>query len=336
MEEEVENQVAEVASTATSLAANFDGREDPSIFAGTKLLGYDEVNDVKVIKTLKDFFRGFSFNIDEDFSDRFDSIDAIATYTEGTINDISSLKKASDARTVLSDAAALARFWCLGAVISSTMRGGKLGKGANEKLAFKLGKSSAYIYQHRAVAERLTISECYLLGMRGCTTTDLRRLGQIKDDDLRKVIIKTFVESYTNTADISSKKQSMEQLKRAIGCANESLDVLALTNTDPSAGGPAITPPDEYTALMKCLRSMKVRVGKDFKNETIENLCNAAVNFSMNKGTPEAENLLNNIKTEASGLIEMLLNTEADIKDMLRELYSLQEVRVTDDEGNPV
>lgn len=330
------NEVSTVDPDATSLATNFDGREDPTIFAGTKLVGYDEISDAQVFKTLKDFFRGFHFDINEDFSSRFESVDSIADYTVGTINDIAGLKKASDARKILCDAAALARFWCLGTVISSAMRSGKLGKGANEKLAFKLGKSSAYIYQYRAVAERMSISECYLLGMRGCTTTDLRRLGQIKDDDLRGSVIRAFIDSYTNTADVSGKKAAMEQLKRAIGCANSSMDVLALTNTDPSAGGPAITPPDNYTELMKRIRSMKVTIGKGFKEQTIEAFCNAAVNFSMNESTPEADSLLSNIKTEADELAKSLMHTIQDIQDMVRELQSLQGVKVTDDEGNAV
>lgn len=176
-------------------------QEDSMLVEGILLPTYEDLTEQNVLKNVREVFHGFSFDSTENFGKRFQDINQLAQYVEASSTDIKACRRKAETADLLQRAAAMARFWYLGTVLDRALKQGSYGTSASGKLASLLGKAVSYIYQIRAVAERLTVTDCYLLGMRGCDSTTLRQLAQIRDDATRSAVIKAFIDSFVDTSD---------------------------------------------------------------------------------------------------------------------------------------
>lgn len=327
-----ETTTEEIVATNEELLACVDPEEDQSLTAGITLPTYEDTTDQSVMTSVRDVFRGFSFDANEDFGKRFSDIEQLALYITSSMSDIQSTRRRAEAGAMLQRAATMARFWCMGKVIDKALQEGKYGTSACRKLAISIKKSEPYLYKIRAVADKLSVTDCYLLGMRGCNSTTLIELAQVRDDATRKGIITAFVNSITDTSNGLIVERARKALVNAIN-VNKKTSFAELSTSDPTAGGSDILVTDSYQRVMDGLRKWQRIVKKLTSEEVIEEFCTTAADFSINENVPEAERHLAEVKAEAEHTKEMVQTAINNLNDSLRELNSLAGVEVIYNEG---
>lgn len=332
MSDETENkeQLVQVESADTALECI---TEDPALYAGMTLPTMDDITDQIVYKSVKDVCRGFSFDPNEMMDKKFQDIDQIANYVLATEEDIRTICHEAEANDRLKHAAAIARFWYMAYSIDKALKEGDYGTGASTKIAAKLHKSIPMVYSIRQVGNRLTASECYLLGMRKISSTTLRRLAALDDEDHRKGLINAFINAYSDTQDMEACEKAKKQFIAAI---NMKLDpkFLETATSDPVAGGSTVEVSELYTNIMQSFGTLE-KVLKKLNGETfIESFCNNCVDFSITDSVPDAEEHVETVKDAASRLKTMCLAAKNNLDDAIRELDSISGVEVITNEGS--
>ena len=293
-----------------------------------KLPGFTDITDKQVLKSVRDVFKGFE--PDAGTSVRFQELDTLAKYAKNSLDAIDDINRTAKANQLCYEAAALARFWYLGQTINKALKDGQYGKNVAQQLGARLGFGQAYVYQIRAVAERLTVTDCYLLGFRGVTSTDLRKLAQVKDDAVRRNLIDAFIEVYSNTGDTQVCENAQKGFKAGINAATKNAstkDVAAMTS-DPMNGGSEIKVSVEYTETMKFLTS----VGKHAKALAEDQLSEDAVRafdyFNLSPDVPDADKHLEEIHTKAEELEKRLRLVVENCNAMIESLVVLKGVEL--------
>ncbi len=308
---------------------HIDENEDQTLCKGILLPTYDDMTDQKVLKNVRDIFKGFSFDSTDNYGVKFKDTEQLAEYVQASMEDITTCRSKAEASELIQRSASMARFWYMGAVLDKALTEGAYGTAASNKLAVALKKSVPYIYQIRAVATKLTVTDCYLLGMRGCDSTILRKLAQIKDDEIRKGIIKAFIEMYINTADRNQLLAARKALVNAIN-ADQKTDFIEVSTSDPVAGGSNILVSPEYQAVVSELNSWTKMLKKASQEATITKFCNATASFYLTKEAPDAEKHMEEVKTFAETVRQLIATVKANLADAESELQSLQATEVLD------
>lgn len=314
-----ENVGNEIEVYQDSSLAIVDEAEDSAMQASLMLPGYDAVNDQKVLKSVKDVFKGFDYDAGGSV---FASADDMAVYMENTMESIRDVRKKADTWHILQKAAAMARFWYLGDTLDKTLQRSDYGTAAISRLAACLKKSQTYIYQIRAVATRLTAVDCYLLGIRGVETSHLRKLAQIKDDDTRHAILQAFIDGYSDTADPESAEKAKRQFIAALN-ASQKVNAIDVTTTDPSGeDGVDDDMAPEAAAAVKELNKMQKWADRLGGNE-MDKFCTTMGSFFVSDSVPDAEDRLAAIKELATGVKQSLLIAIDNIRNVISEIDSL-------------
>ena len=171
--------------------------EDTVFSTGIALPVYADATDQKVLSAVKTVFKGFS----PDEADNLQDTDAVANYVTKAVLDINNARRSGDASMAAVNGAIAARFWYLADRIDSTLASGILGDNAAQKLSEMIEPHIAVstLYAYRRVASKMTVQDAWLLGVRGCRPSHLRKISQISDDTLRTGIIRTFIETIRET-----------------------------------------------------------------------------------------------------------------------------------------
>jgi hypothetical protein len=328
MSEELEEQTSLQIYDAAELAT-LEDQED--LVVKLKLPNYADVTDATVIKGIREVYSGFTFNASEDFSKIFTDPDKLADYIKDTISDISEKQKNGQVVVRTSNAASMARFWAMGYAIDKAISGSSYGNGACKVIAERINRSVPYIYQLRSVGTRLTLQDCFLLGMReGCNTTTLRKLAQIRDQDLCRQLITTFIESTRDTSDVIAIERATHAFKQAIRDALKPDNVLEEATTNPTESSENLEDiaGTAYVAGLSAVKKI-IKETKFFSNEeNVCSVCDAMADFAIVESVPDAEQLLSDFKVEVEEAINQSKKMMEYLDDMLVELNSLMSVEV--------
>lgn len=300
--------------------------EDPSLAPVVNLPGYEEVTEQKVLMSVKRLFKGFDGGTASEL--KFESVDGLSTYTENTMSEIRRVRQDAESSDLMNKAAVMSRFWYLGTTVDTALKNGGYGTNAINKLSTALRKSLTYLYQMRAVAVRLTVVDCYLLGMRGLDTTHLRHLAQIKDDNTRKGLMKAFVDSIRDTSD----KTAMDKAKRAFVVAlraSSSVSDTALNTSDPFNGGSDVLVSPEWNDLMQNIKAWAHFLARPSDTRKAEAICRALADFYLKETAPDAEIRLAEVKEHAETLRALAKAAKDNLEEILKELDSMLETELT-------
>lgn len=299
-----------------------DDREDA---VNVPLPGYDQITDREVNKSVKDIFKGFD---PSSTTAVFASDDALATYAQNTMNDIMDMRKKADASQMLYRGAMLARFWYLGKTIGNALDNGDYGANVIQKLMASLGKSQSYIYQIRQVAAKIELVDCYLLGMRGIESSDLRKLAYVRDDTLRKQLITSYINAIKDGDDVAKIDKARRELKAAL-LADRNADAIDVGTSDPNNGGTEIEVTPEWNDAIQTIRKWH----KLAKPQADATLCNDSVaalgNFYLSRDTPDAAARLAELKMAAEDTAAALRDAKQNIEQIIVELDSLAGVELS-------
>ena len=130
------------------LAAPDKGRFNVNIVLPT----YEDTTDQRVLSSLRDVYKGFSFDANEDFGSRFATMEQVASYVSASIDDINSRQRAAKATSLLQKAASCARCWCMSVVISKVLDASPYGSQAAEKIAANLNLTPGSVHKIAAIS----------------------------------------------------------------------------------------------------------------------------------------------------------------------------------------
>lgn len=305
--------------------------EQEDLIVKLALPTYKDVTDEKIIKSIREVYHGFTFNASEDYGRLFSDADGLAAYIKDTMTDIGEHQKIGQVAMRTSNSASLARFWAMGFAADKAISQSSYGNGACKRIADLINKSVPYVYQVRAVGTRLTLQDCFLLGMReGCNTTTLRKLAQIRDQDLCRQIITAFIESTQDTSDVINIERATRAFKQAIRDALKPDTSIEESTTNPTEApenleeiaGPA------YVAGLAAVKKI-IRETKFFSNEdNVCAVCDAMADFAIVDSVPDAERLLTEFKTNVEEAIHQSKKMMEYLDDILVELNSCTAVEV--------
>lgn len=310
-----------------------DAREDHNFIEGTLFPTYEDLTDQKVLKNVRDVFKGFDYDPTESMGRRFTDVDSLTEYVQRSMDDIKSVRHRAEASEMLQRAAAIARFWYLGDSLDRALEEGSYGTGASNKLAAQLKVSVPYIYQIRAVSRKLTVTDCYLLGVRGCDSTMLRKLAQIKEDARRAAIIKLFVDTFKDTYD----KEAMDAARKALTQAIDNENSVSPLQLNESGDGGALVGdsdnPPQFDAAINLLqqwqKSMKKLAAENFAEKT----CEVFSNFYLTTATENADALMKDITAEGSRTHALIQSAIANLEDICEAIHGMMAVEPLDPEN---
>ncbi len=248
-----------------------DEAEDSLMASVIQLPGYQDTSDKTVLRNVKDVFKAFEVP-EPDGASPFQDMNALAQYTLDAMGTIKKVREQADGQQLLRRAASMARFWYLGRTIDTELARGSYGTNAAQKLATAMKRSVPYIYQIRAVSTRLTVTDCYLLGVRGLDTTHLRQLAQVQDDAMRGNILHGFIEAVSDTSDEHKLAQAKKAFIAAINAARN-VKALDVTTSDPTdRGSMASQDKPMHAKVLKALNAVARILHTLADDEYVENL----------------------------------------------------------------
>lgn len=304
-----------------------DEAEDSRLAGVIKLPTFTDVTDKQVLKNVRDVFKGFDPDTGNSGA-QFEDVNALATYAQNSMEDICNIRKTADANQLCYKAAAMARFWYLGNTIDKALNNGNYGTAAVAKLAAALKMSQPYVYQIRAVATKLTVTDCYLLGIRGLDSTHLRKLSQVKDDAVRRAIVDAFIEAYQDTSDPKKTESAKKALVAAVN-ASRKTQAVDVNTSDPMNGGSEIDVSVEYTEAMDFLEKVSKNAKALSEEELSENAVRAFDYFFLADDVPDAQKHLDEVRDKADEVEKRLRLVVANANAMIESLVSLKGVELT-------
>ena len=327
MERDLTAMMAKASAAEEAGQGGVEETEDSSLAVVMALPNYDDMTEQKVVSGVRDVFKGFdsdSKNTGMQIKDE----NALASYVTRTIAAIHEAREKAESEQLLNKAAALARFWYLGDTINAALSKGSYGANACIKLATAMNKSVPYVYQIRAVSTRLSVVDCYLLGFRNLDTTHLRKLAQIKDDTVRKTLLKSFIDSTPDTGDPKKLDAARRRLVASIN-ACQSMTAEDIASTDPLNGGSEIHVSPEWQRVMDAIAMWQKLLRKPALEGPAEEACGAMADFYITDDTVDAAAHLDEVKNAARLTRDLIAKVKANLDDLDHELECLGTVEVT-------
>jgi len=290
---------------------------------GIELPGYDDVTEKKVMASIKSTFKDFTFDNGDTVADSLVDMDALAGYMKTSVDDICLAKRAIDRDSMARMAAMAGRFWCMSKVIGKALESGRYGEGAVTKLAVKTGYKPAMIYSIRSVSERLSLTDCWLMGARGCTSTHLRKLAAIPDDSVRASVIRAFLGAVSSTADRPLLEAARKQLTEACN-RRDSIAFSEQLSTNPEIddGSPEVET-TEYEHGMETLKSLEKMLKPVVDNDKFVTLRDSMGNVFVGPHEDDAKRKVDDLKAAAENVLGMLRCANTHLVDLFTEVQSL-------------
>lgn len=302
--------------------------EDASLCTAIELPSFKDTNDAKVLKNVRDVFRGFEFEPTGSVSKMFADTETLAAYIKNTEDDIRKNKFRAQATEIGVSGAAMARFWYMCDYVRRGIEDASYGTAVGPKLAAQLGRSQGLIYQYKHVAENLSVTDCYLLGLRGVKSTALRKLADIKDDDMRRGLVVAFIEAIKDTSDGKSIVDANKALSAALNSDTKAFDVIA--TSDPMSGGTDVPVTEEYKATMDQINKWSKALKKLAAPDMLVEFEDTLANFYMNDTIPDAAEHVQTVKDNAAKLRTTILAVKNNLDDAIVQIDSLVGVEVNE------
>ena len=326
---EPENTEELALTTDNAVVAEIED-DDSLIRPNINLPTRDDMTLQKVYQILKQNYDNFSFDVSEDYSTKFNSLDDLEDYTDRSLGDIRDEQYKTESLVRTRKGAAMARFWCICKVLSDIVANGKkYGDGAVQKYAAHKNISPAYIYQLRNIALRIDIQDAFLLGTRGIGSGALRKLAGFQDDVTRKTIIDTFLERYCDTVNKKERDIAKKAFSAAINSPNKNAKnieaanpIVALANAEDFVATP------EVEGVIAAITSVSSMLRKLARAEIMHDLQQYAGNFFLMDNVPDAEKQLAKVMEKAQELRKLLDDAQANIDEASTEIDSLLAVKL--------
>lgn len=330
-----QEMLPDIVETPEELALDVAGIEDDRLMQTINLPTYSDVTDQKVLKSVRDLFKGFDFDPTGNIAAVFEKPESLSGFIQRTFDEISRVTSMQRGNVACSNAAAMSRLWYMSNYLNRALDQGAYGTAVYNKLHQDLGISVGYIYQLRAISTNLSVTDCYLLGLRGITSSTLRRLAyKVKDADKRKAMIKAFVDELPKLMDTSIMERAKRKFIAAIN-GDSAEDFEAASTTDPSAGGAGYEVSPEYDDLKAHIELWTKMLKKPSQDEPCETFCNAAANFYIGAYLPEAEKHLATMKENIASFKAIIATVKNNLDDIVKELESVEKGSVLQNEdGN--
>lgn len=299
-----------------------------SLDTGIKLPTYNEIDDKKSLNAVKEIFKNFHYNTDDDLVKMYATPERLADYIDESIRDIGAVKQQGDRGKVMVKAAIAARFWYLAHYVDVILTGSKYGTNGRKKIhellkAKGVDWSEGFFYKVQRVASRLTATDCWLLGARGATPNHLTKLAQIKDAGLRQSVMHALVDAVSDTrGDDKDSAQALKQFVSAINAPSSSKDFAQLESSDPTQVMEDDLFPD-YTAGMKMLKSLTRMLKPFVDNDQMVDSCDAIGNIYVTRGMPDPEKKLEDAVVSCKALMKDIKTAKAHLDELLTDLDGL-------------
>lgn len=296
---------------------------------------YDELTDQKIIKEMKDVFHGFEFDEKQKPTDVFKTADQLENYAKEVVREIEVCDNDFKIEAVLKAAAISVKRWQFGWTIAKCLATNKYGADLAGKLAKAAGISTSYLYQYRAVGERLSMKDAYILGLYGLGWDLIRQLGAYEDDDIRQALIQNYVQSISDWNNTLIRDQARVALKNALDNLkrggsqlddSSNLSLLEAAATFDKEAPEFIEAAKQVNKLASWLRAL-------VKDKNIQPFMKASSDCFLMADTPGAEEQLAGFKESVNSTLELLKQVVEKLPLYEQELESLARLELTKPEN---
>lgn len=296
---------------------------------------YDELTSQSILKQMQKVFTGFDYDENMNPNSVFKSAEQIEAYAKNVINDIEACDNSFKIEAIEKAAAISAKRWHFGFVISKCLDASGYGSDLAGKLAKAAGISTSYLYQYRAVGERLSLKDAYILGLYGLGWELIRQLAALNDDDMRKELINYYISSiddYNNTMmrdqARTALKQALDNLKKAPQQLDDSSN---LSMIEAASNFPDEAP--EFVECEKQVEQLKTAIRNLTKKKRLDPFVKAAGDCYLPESVAGAQEHLDTFVesvTEALSLVKELEEILPSYKQELESLVNLKLLKPDD------
>lgn len=297
---------------------------------------YDELNNQRILKEMQKVFSGFDFDEKMKPQEMFKTAEQIESYAKEVVQDIETCDNDFKVEAVLKSAAISAKRWQFGWVISRCLATNIYGSDLAGKLAKAAGISTSYLYQYRAVGERLSLKDAYILGLYGLGWDLTRQLGALEDDDIRKALIVSYVSSITDWNNTLIREQARVTMKNTLdnlrrGNSNV-LDDTTSTHLLESAASLDQQAP-EFVDAFKQIEKLATWLRALIKDKNKGPFLKAAQDCFLMEDVPGAPDQLASFHDKTSEVLQLLTEVEETLPLYKQELESLSRLQLTKPEN---
>ena len=296
---------------------------------------YDELTSQSILKQMQKVFTGFDYDENMNPNAVFKSAEQIETYAKNVINDIEACDNNFKIEAIEKAAAISAKQWHFGFVISKCLDASGYGSDLAGKLAKAAGISTSYLYQYRAVGERLSLKDAYILGLYGLGWELIRQLAALNDDDMRKELINYYISSIDDYNNVMMRDQARTALKQALDNLKKAPQQLD-DSSNLSMIEAASNFPDEAPEFVECekqVEQLKTAIRNLTKKKRLDPFVKAAGDCYLPESVAGAQEHLDTFVesvTEALSLVKELEEILPSYKQELESLVNLKLLKPDD------
>jgi hypothetical protein len=296
---------------------------------------YDELSDNRILKEMQKVFQGFDFDEQMQPKEVFKSVAQIEKYAKNVVNDIEAADNDFKLDAVLKAAAISAKRWHFGWVVSKCLKAADYGEDLAPKLAKAAGISVSYLYQYRAVGDRLSMKDAYILGMYGLGWELIRQLAALPDDEYRREIIQNYINSipdYNNSMIREQARATVKQILDALKNGHQALDDTSNLNLIEAASNFPNEAP-EFVEAEKQVQQLKTAIRNLTKDKRVDAFTKAAGDCYLPKEVVGAGEHLESFKESCAEALELIEQLTQLLPNYKQELESLSRLELMENEG---
>lgn len=289
---------------------------------------YDELSDNRILKEMQKVFQGFDYDENMNPKEMFKNVDQIETYAHNVVVEIEDCDNNFKHDAVLKAAAISAKRWYFGFVVSKCLSASCYGADLATKLAKAAGISTSYLYQYRAVGDRLSMKDAYILGMYGLGWELIRQLAAMNDDDLRRETIQLYINSITDYNNSMIREQARAAVKQVIDSVKKGPqqldDTSNLSLIEAANNFPKEAP--EFVECEKQVARMKSAMRNITKEKNLAAFMKAADECYLPKQVVGAEEHLESFLDSVDEALTILAELETTMPRIKEQLESLSKL----------
>lgn len=294
---------------------------------------YTELSETRVVKEMQVVFKGFEFDKDFNPLERFKTAEQVEAYAKTSIKELDEADNKFKIGAIMNAGAIAAKRWHFGFMIARCLSSANYGSDLATKIATAANISPSYLYQYRAVGERLTLKDAYILGMYGAGWECIRKLAALNDDIIRSSLIRMFIDSIPDWNNSIVREKAKEQLNLAIENmkkAPEAAQVASPAELEAVANFDKEAP--EFIDCNKQMETIKSAIRGFIKPKKVEAFINAAENCYLPDTVVGAQERLDAFHTSCNEALEMLQEMENIIPTIRENLQSLSQMPLSSNE----
>lgn len=295
---------------------------------------YEELTEGRIVKEMQKVFQGFDYDAQMNPKELFKNAQQIESYAKNVVNDIEEADNDFKLDAVLKAAAISAKRWHFGYVISKCLSASGYGADLATKLAKAAGISTSYLYQYRAVGDRLSMKDAYILGMYGLGWELIRQLAALPDEEYRREIIHNYINSipdYNNSMIREQARATVKQVIDALKNGHQQLDDTSNLNLIEAASNfPQEAP--EFVEAEKQVQQLKTAIRNLVKDKRLNAFQKAAGDCYLPKQVVGAEEHLETFKESCTEALALIKELEEALPVYKQELESFSGMKLLENE----